>query len=97
MGKVQLTNAGAGELLAEDLKLAQNCLSGITGSYLAMICLVKSFHLLYRKMTTITQLVIFFPREMAFFYIKYLTENHKILCLSTVFILDVNKLLRKNG
>ena len=35
MGKVQLTNAGAGELLAEDLKLAQNCLSGITGSYLA--------------------------------------------------------------
>ena len=35
MGKVQLSNTGAGELLAEDLKLAQNCLSGITGSYLA--------------------------------------------------------------
>ncbi|MBV1883475.1 MAG: tRNA uridine-5-carboxymethylaminomethyl(34) synthesis GTPase MnmE [Pseudomonadales bacterium] len=32
-GEEQLLNAGAGELLAEDLKQAQNCLSEITGEF----------------------------------------------------------------
>ena len=60
----------AGELLAEDLKLAQNCLSGITGSYLADDLLGEIFSSFVSEMTTITQLVIFFSDEMAFFYIK---------------------------
>jgi tRNA modification GTPase len=32
-GRRQLTESGAGELLAEELRLAQRCLSEITGEY----------------------------------------------------------------
>lgn len=52
-GHEQLVSAYAGELLAEELRLAQQSLSEITGEFSSDDLLVDFFQFLYRKMSVI--------------------------------------------